>query len=85
MADARTHSICFRLRRTTIEDAFVRVPLTDEMFKAFPDEDGKTRLDADKVIQAALVLGHDAGTDWVVGGPAKVEPHPWQVPPPEGR
>jgi hypothetical protein len=30
MTEAKTYSICIRLRRTRIEDAFARVPVTDE-------------------------------------------------------
>jgi hypothetical protein len=85
MPQAETYSICFRLRRITIEDAFVRVPVTTEVFKASPEEDGTLRLDTERLVKAAMNLGDDAKTEWVAEGPATVELHPIQGPPPDGR
>lgn len=85
MAEAKTYSICFRLRRTIVEDAFVRVSVTDEVFKAYPDKDGKVRLDTEMLIKAAIMLGDDPSTRWLPEDRPTIQLHPWQIPPPEGR
>ena len=81
MTEAKTYSICIRLRRTTIEDAFVRVPVTGEVIRA-PDKEGKLQLDTDKIVKAALLLGNSSATQWTKEDQPLVEPHPVQLPPP---
>jgi len=83
VAEKRTYSISFRLRRTTHEDAFVSVPVTDEVLQEKPDEQGHRRLDAEKVMQAAIRLGAIPDIRWRVEGKASVEIHPIQIAPNE--
>ena len=83
MAGNKTYSISFRLRRTTHEDAFVSVPVTDEVMQNAPDQQGHRRLDVDKLIREAISLGHDAKIRWRLEGEPVLEPHPIQVAPNE--
>ena len=81
MTQAKTYSVSVRLRRTTVEEAFVSVPITREMWKA-PDDQGRVFLDGDKVMAEALVMGSDPETVWVLEEEPKVVHHPIQKPPP---
>lgn len=83
MADKGTYSICFRLRRTNHEEAFVSVPVTEEILEDNPDEHGHRELDAEKLMQAAIRLGADPDTRWRVEGKPIVEVHPVQIAPNE--
>ena len=57
-----SYSISVRLQRTTVEEAYVSVPVTDVVMRE-PDEDGTVRLDPQKVFAAAVELGAEA--DWL--------------------
>ena len=59
-----TYSISVRLQRTTVEERYVSVPVTEAMMQAEPDEDGARRLDPGKLVAAAIELGQD-DTDWL--------------------
>jgi hypothetical protein len=85
MAETKPYSICFRLRRTTVEDAFVRVPINGAVMQPRLGEDGTLRLDTDRVIQLAVSLGNDASTKWIIDGQPVVEAHPLQMAPTDGR
>jgi hypothetical protein len=55
-----TTSVSFRLRRVTTEEAYVYVPVTDDMMSF----DGtKTHLDVDKLMAAAIEMGREA--EWL--------------------
>jgi hypothetical protein len=83
VAGSKTYSISFRLRRTTYEDAFVSVPVTDEVMQDKTDEQGHRRLDADKLSRAALCLASNSKTRWRAEGDPILELHPIQVAPNE--
>jgi hypothetical protein len=76
--DAPTlHSIAVRVRRTTVEEVHVRVPVTE----AVVTDD---HLDGTKVFAAALqVAAVDSTLYWLADGELVVEIHPVQTPPPE--
>jgi hypothetical protein len=74
-----TYSISLRLRKTTTEEAFVRVPVTGELIVW--QADGTGRIDSDKLIHRAIEIGKDSGIGWQREGEV-VEPHPIQTPPP---
>ena len=59
-----TYSISVRLRRTTVEERYVSVPVTDAVMRTQPDEDGAYHLDGEKVLAAAIELGQD-DTGWL--------------------
>jgi len=59
-----TYSISVRLRRTTVEERYVSVPVTDAMMRTQPDDDGAYHLDGEKVLAAAVELGQD-DTGWL--------------------
>jgi len=83
MANHKTYSISIRLRRTTIEDAFVSVPVNDEIMQDTPNERGEFFIDGQKVMAVAVRLGTDAATRWKREGEPTVEPHPLQIAPNE--
>ena len=83
MAEKRTYSICFRLRRTNHEEAFVSVPVTEEILDEKRDEHGHRGLDAEKLMQMAVRLGSDPETRWRAEGTPVVEVHPVQIAPNE--
>ncbi|HEX3785491.1 MAG TPA: hypothetical protein VHX38_38055 [Pseudonocardiaceae bacterium] len=74
------YSISVRLRRTTVEERYVSVPVTDAVLRDEPDEDDTTRLDGKKVFAAAIELGAD-DTDWLPEN-QEIVVHPIQQPPP---
>ncbi len=78
----RTYSVMVRLRRTTHEDAYVAVPLTESVMGA--KEDGSFGLDPEALLAEAARLGRDARVQWAVES-GEIEPHPMQGPMPEDR
>jgi hypothetical protein len=83
VGENKTYSISFRLRRTTHEDAFVSVPVTDAVMQDTPDEQGHRRLDVDKLSRAAISLASDSKIRWRPEGDPILELHPIQVAPNE--
>jgi hypothetical protein len=79
----KTYSISIRLRRTTHEETFVSVPVTDAVKQDTPDEQGRFFLDGRKVMEAAVRLAVDRNTAWRLEGEPIVEPHPVQTAPNE--
>jgi hypothetical protein len=74
-----TTSVSFRLRRVTTEEAYVYVPVTDDVMTF----DGTaSRLDVDKLAAAAVELGREA--EWLPEA-LNVGLHPIQKPAPEDR
>lgn len=82
MSEPKSYSIIFRLRRITIEEAFVSVPVTEEVMQPELDERGYSHLDVDKLTKMAVSLGHQPETQWTLESKPTVEPHPIQTPPP---
>ncbi|MFC9817347.1 hypothetical protein ACFVJM_35445 [Streptomyces virginiae] len=75
-----SYSISVRLQRTTVEEAYVSVPVTDAVMQREPADDGSWsyRLDTDKLFAAAVELGNEA--DWLSEGQQTVV-HPIQKAP----
>lgn len=73
-----SYSISVRLQRTTVEEAYVSVPVTDAVMLREPADDGSFRLDTDKLFAAAVELGSEA--DWLSEGQRTVV-HPIQKAP----
>ncbi|MFC9330675.1 hypothetical protein [Kitasatospora sp. NPDC057015] len=73
-----SYSISVRLQRTTVEEAYVSVPVTDAVMQEEPAEDGSHRLDTQALFAAAVELGR--GADWLPEG-RQVEVHPVQKAP----
>ena len=85
MDENRTYSILIRLRRTTTEDAFIRVPVVGDLMLPEVDEHGHHHIDSTKLVAAATRLAQEASVRWVRDGEPMIEPHPIQTPLPEGR
>src|SRR5439155_21257033 len=79
VTEPASYSISVRVRRVTVEDGFVKVPVTDAVMNAEPTADGKYRLDGAKVMdEAARLAAHLA--EWRVEE-QDVSIHPIQQPP----
>lgn len=85
MSEKRTYSISIRLRRTSVEEAFVSVPVEPQIMHSQPDEKGSFHIDPDKVVAQAVLLGRDPATVWTLETQPMIEPHPIQMAPPELR
>jgi hypothetical protein len=77
-----TYSVAVRMQRLTTEEAWVSVPVTHEVMKDEPEPDGTFRVSAQKLREAALVLGAEPKLRWTPEGPPLVTLHPEQRPPP---
>ena len=75
--EPQSYSIALRLRRTTQEYAFFRVPVTSEIVDEQPDGSGK--INFEKMTQVALKMGELDGVYWYVEG-RDIEVHPIQKP-----
>lgn len=75
------YSISLRLRRTTVEYAYVSVPVDDAIVR--PDESGVGRIDAERMTAVAVQFG---GRPEVVWYPEDrdIVPHPMQKAPEPG-
>lgn len=82
MSKPITHSIQARVRRVTIEDAFVAVPVTEAVLKEQPD--GSFRLDGEAVFRQATRIAADPRVPWQAES-IELVPHPTQSPRPEDR
>ena len=71
----KTYSVAVRLRRTTVEEVHVRVPVTDDVVT-----DG--HLDGAKIFAAALQIGTEPQR-WLRESAPTLEIHPLQTPPPD--
>jgi len=81
-AIGKTYSISLRLRRTTVEDGYVSVPLTSAITKLA--DDGTSRIDTDAFVQEAMRLSEDPRVEWRVEK-VTTEGHPIQQPRPDDR
>lgn len=74
-------SVLLRLRRVTVEYAFVHVPVTDDLTVTHPD--GTRRIDTEKLVAHGCELGEAPELLWR-REEQRIEPHPLQTPePPE--
>jgi hypothetical protein len=76
------YCIALRLRRTTCEDAYVNVPITDAIMK--PRGDGTCGLDPDAFVAEGIRLSQDSHIEWKTET-SVTEPHPTQQPRPDDR
>jgi hypothetical protein len=76
-----TYSVGWRLRRITVEYAYVAVPVADDLVK--PDEQSVGRIDVQALTQRAVVMGYQPGVVWY-REEQRVEPHPLQRAPEPG-
>lgn len=67
-----------RVQRTTVEQAYVSVPVTDAVMQDEPAADGSYRLDGEKLFAAAVELGRGVAT-WQLEE-REVAVHPIQGP-----
>lgn len=68
-------SVQLRLRRITIEDSYISVPILPEMLE--PDGEGKYNINSEKFMEIALHLANTPKLSWKVEE-ITVEPHPIQ-------
>jgi hypothetical protein len=78
----QTYSIMLRVRRVTVEDAYVAVPVTDSIL--IPDGEGTARINFDAFVAEAIRIGDDPRVEWQVES-TTTESHPVQRPLPDGR
>ena len=83
MDNAKTYSMQLRLQRTTIEDAYISVPLTNSIMTK-ENEDGSLGIDIEKFFKEAIAISADNGVDWQIES-STVEAHPMQTVRPEER
>lgn len=79
VTEPRSYSISVRLRRTLVEEGYVKVPVTGDVMSP-PEADGTLRLDTDKLFAEAVRLGGDLA-EWTTEESA-IEVHPIQKAPP---
>ena len=81
-ADAKSVSLALRLQRTTIEDAYISVPLTDDLFEK--KEDNSRGLNFDAFVAKGIELGNLPGVEWKAESSVS-KMHGIQMAPPEAR
>jgi hypothetical protein len=72
------YSVSWRLRRTTVEYAYVTVPVAGNMVK--PDAQGVNRIDSEAMGRRAVDLGHYLDVVWYQEE-QRIELHPLQKAP----
>ena len=82
MEEKKTYSISVRLRRTTLEYAFVSVPVDERIWEQHPDDPKKSHVNGARVMEIAKEMGSDPTVLWAREGEPLIEPHPWQTAPP---
>lgn len=75
-----TYSISLRLRRVTVEYAYVNVPVVDDVVK--PDEQGVNRIDVAELTRRAFEMSQRPEVVWY-REEQQIEPHPIQKAPEE--
>ncbi len=78
----QTYSIALRLRRITVEDAYVAVPVTESIM--IRKDDGTYGIDFDAFTKEAIRISNDPRAEWKIES-STIEPHPTQGPKPEDR
>jgi hypothetical protein len=85
MTDAKTYSICIRVKRTTVEYAYVSVLVSGEIMKrddkgeVVNDENGHAHIDPQKLTYQAVEQARQKSVKWY-GESEQIEPHPLQTP-----
>jgi len=83
MSDNNTsNSIMLRVRRTTYEDAYVAVPVTDKVMET--KEDGTFGINFDAFVSEAIRISNNQQVEWQIES-SQTEPHHLQTPKPERR
>ena len=77
-----TVSLSLRLRRTTYEDAYVTVPVSETIAKV--NEDGTLGIHVEAFLAEAIRLSNDPRVQWKLEE-RQTEPHPVQQQHPEDR
>jgi hypothetical protein len=80
--EKNTYSIALRVRRTTFEDAYVAVPVTEGITKQ--NEDGTVGINVEAFLAEAIRISQDPRVEWKIES-RHSEPHPEQCPMPDGR
>ena len=81
-----SYSVSLRLRRVTVEYAYVRVPVTGEIMQTDEtgtvkaDEQGHVHIDPGKMVQRGIDLARSGPTRWYPEEET-IEPHPIQKAP----
>ena len=70
--------ILLHVRRVTVEDAYVNVPVSGAIMKREPELDGTYRIDPDAFMREGIRLAANARVEWRHEGEPTVEPHPMQ-------
>ena len=58
------YSISFRMRRTTVEESFIKIPVTSDIMSDVPDANGHLHIDSQKFAAAALAHAQLPEVDW---------------------
>jgi hypothetical protein len=77
-ASEATYSISLRLRRITVEYAYVNVPIAGDVVK--PDAQGVGRIDVEEMTRRAVAMGDRPEVVWYLEE-QRIEPHPLQKAP----
>ncbi len=80
--NSNVYCISLRVRRTTVEDAYVNVPVTDAVMK--PTGEGTFGIDVDAFAAEGIRLSQDPRVEWQTES-STTECHPIQQPKPENR
>lgn len=80
--EPKTYSIALRVRRITVEDAYVAVPVTDAIMKS--KDDGTSTIDFEAFVTEAIRISNAPRVDWRMES-SHSEAHPEQGPKPEDR
>lgn len=79
-----SYSVQLRVKRTTIEDAYISVPVTQDIMKPQPDDKGNYSIDFDAFVKKGVELAANSQVDWKVEQVSTVA-HDVQQPLPESR
>ena len=71
-----------RLRRTTVEYAFVSVPMDSNVMEPGPEGHNQFRVNPEKVVEIAKRLGNETDILWARESDPLIEAHPRQARPP---
>jgi hypothetical protein len=64
VSEETTYSIMLRVRRVTVEDAYVAVPVTDAIMTS--DKEGAARIYSDAFVAEAVRISVDPRVEWQV-------------------
>lgn len=75
-----SYSIALRVQRTTIEYAYLRIPITEAVVDEQPN--GSGRINAEKLVAEGQRMAQSPEMIWYSESQT-IEPHPWQQAPSE--